>query len=200
MNSMYDGDEERQAAIPPSLQSPTPDPVPEEAKEDENDNPPAETADKQEEVQIPDEPSKPVLVGSFALQVVEAKLTRDTESFSKMDPYCKVYMAEGEQAFKTETKDGAGKAPVWNETFTFEVTNLTDDLLVEVHEADPVNDDLIGDVKIDLSQLCVDEVVDRWFAIIFEEKSAGQVHLISTWTPSQPLKDEIPPENMPDQK
>ena len=50
MNSMYDGDEERQAAIPPSLQSPTPDPVPEEAKEDENDNPPAETADKQEEV------------------------------------------------------------------------------------------------------------------------------------------------------
>ena len=39
LNSMYDGEEERQAAIPPTLNSLTPDAVPEEAaKEDEPDN------------------------------------------------------------------------------------------------------------------------------------------------------------------
>jgi len=29
-------------------------------------------------------------IGILALTVVEAKLTRDTELFGKMDPYCKI--------------------------------------------------------------------------------------------------------------
>ena len=99
MNLMYEGEEERQAAIPSHNNiSPTPDPVPEEAKEDENDNPPPMTAvdAEKEEVQKPAEPSKPDLVGSLTIEIVEAKLTRDTETFSKMDPYCKIWMPTGD--------------------------------------------------------------------------------------------------------
>ena len=31
-----------------------------------------------------------VTIGILALTVIEAKLTRDTELFGKMDPYCKI--------------------------------------------------------------------------------------------------------------
>lgn len=29
--------------------------------------------------------------GKLKLIIIEAKLTRDTETFSKMDPYCKIH-------------------------------------------------------------------------------------------------------------
>ena len=104
-----------------------------------------------------------------------------------MDPYCKILIAESEQSFKTETLDGGGKTPVWDETFTFEVKSLTDDLTVVVQEADPVNDDEVGQIKIKLTELCADASIDDWFTITYEGESAGQVHLKSTWTPSEPL-------------
>ena len=51
--------------------------------------------------------------GKLTFELVEARLTRDTETFSKMDPYCKI--AYREQLVKSKTKDGAGKNPKWNE-------------------------------------------------------------------------------------
>jgi Ca2+-dependent lipid-binding protein len=53
--------------------------------------------------------------GQLKLTVIEAKLTRDTEVFSKMDPFCKIQIRE--QMFKTKVLQGAGKVPKWNETF-----------------------------------------------------------------------------------
>ena len=116
------------------------------------------------------------------MTVIEAKLTRDTETFSKMDPYCKI--STGAQNFRTETKDGAGKTPVWDETFTFEVENMEDEMKVIVCEADIVNDDEIGQFDIKLQELCVDAGVDEWYTILWKGKSAGKVHLKTTWTPN----------------
>ena len=53
--------------------------------------------------------------GNLALTVVDARFTRDTETFGKMDPYCKI--STRQQQFRTATKQAAGKTPVWNETF-----------------------------------------------------------------------------------
>ena len=50
--------------------------------------------------------------GRLRLEVIEARLTRDTEMFSKMDPYCIIEVRE--QKFRTRTLDGAGKTPKWN--------------------------------------------------------------------------------------
>ena len=47
--------------------------------------------------------------GMLALTVVEARLTRDTETFGKMDPYVK--LSTRQQQFKTKVKNGAGKTP-----------------------------------------------------------------------------------------
>ena len=47
------------------------------------------------------------------ITVVEAKLTRDTETFGKMDPY--VVITNDGQKYKTKVLDGAGKTPKWNQ-------------------------------------------------------------------------------------
>ena len=51
------------------------------------------------------------------VRVLQAKLTRDTDLFSKMDPY--VILKIGEYVIKTSTKKDAGKFPTWNELYTF---------------------------------------------------------------------------------
>lgn len=51
--------------------------------------------------------------GRLRLEVVEAKLIRDTEFLGKMDPYCVIKMRE--QVFKTKTMLNAGKTPKWNQ-------------------------------------------------------------------------------------
>jgi Ca2+-dependent lipid-binding protein len=58
--------------------------------------------------------------------LIEAKLTRDTEMFSKMDPYAKI--AYREQNFRSKTLNNAGKLPKWNETFEINVKYIGDDL------------------------------------------------------------------------
>ena len=50
--------------------------------------------------------------GSLRVQVIEARLTRDTEFFSKMDPYCTLETRQ--QKFRTRTLQGAGKTPKWD--------------------------------------------------------------------------------------
>ena len=82
---MYQGEEERQAQIPPPLEaeehmireSPF-----EENKVGSADGRPEQTQQPAEQYMATS--------GSLALTAVEAKLTRDTETFSKMDPYCKI--------------------------------------------------------------------------------------------------------------
>lgn len=55
------------------------------------------------------------------LTVVEAELKRDTETFSKMDPYA-VLTVKG-QKYRTKTLDGAGKKPKWNQSFDIYVAS-----------------------------------------------------------------------------
>lgn len=53
--------------------------------------------------------------GKLSIIICEAQLTRDTEMFSKMDPYVK--MTFHKKTYKTRVKDEAGKHPKWNQTF-----------------------------------------------------------------------------------
>ena len=50
--------------------------------------------------------------GKLKVKVIEADLSRDTEWFSKMDPFCKIIYNNKEN--KTVVKDEAGKTPKWN--------------------------------------------------------------------------------------
>ena len=119
--------------------------------------------------------------GSLALTVIEARLTRDVETFGKMDPYVKIISRQ--QNFKTNVKDGAGKTPVWNQTFNIDVKYVGDDLTIQVYDEDVGSDDVVGVATIKLSALCVNNGIDEWFQVAHKGKSAGQVHLKSVWKP-----------------
>ena len=60
-----------------------------------------------------------VSAGIMKITLIEAKLTRDTEFFGKMSPYCTMVFRN--KKFKTKVLDYAGKTPKWNETFTIEI-------------------------------------------------------------------------------
>jgi len=127
------------------------------------------------------------------LTIVEAKLTRDTELFGKMDPYCILKVRE--QIFKTFIKESAGKAPVWNETFDIDVKYIGDDFHLTVLDKDVTCSDTVGSVQSKLSALCGPDGLDDWFEIQNKGKSAGHVHLISKWFPID-MPSDYPPMDM----
>lgn len=51
--------------------------------------------------------------GTLRCKIIEANLTRDTETFSNMDPFVKIIYNSKKQG-QTVIKDGAGKKPKWN--------------------------------------------------------------------------------------
>ena len=88
-------------------------------------------------------------MANLSLTVVEAELTRDTETFGKMDPFVK--FSYGELEFRTTEKTDAGKNPIWNETFQIDVKGLGDNLNLTVMDADRMSDDVVGEATIALS-------------------------------------------------
>jgi Ca2+-dependent lipid-binding protein len=92
--------------------------------------------------------SRKVTSGVLRVTVHRAELTIDTEMFGKMDPFVTFEMkqADGMKPFEHKTKvhDGAGKKPVWNETFDVPVTNCHLNLKFTIKDKDVLSSDLIG--------------------------------------------------------
>ena len=55
--------------------------------------------------------------GTIRIKICSADLTRDTEWFGKMDPFCVIEYKE--KKYQTNVKNEAGKKPVWNQSFSF---------------------------------------------------------------------------------
>jgi len=69
-----------------------------------------------------------VSLGSLALTLVEADLTRDMET---VDSYVKI--TAGEQSFATSASEATDKKkPVWNETFTIDVKETATEITIEI--------------------------------------------------------------------
>ena len=79
--------------------------------------------------------------GSLRVEVIEAKLTRDTEFFSKMDPYC--VLSTRQQKYKTRTLQGAGKTPKWDQVFDIDVKYVGDDMVIQIMDEDVTASDLV---------------------------------------------------------
>ena len=80
--------------------------------------------------------------GTLKIEVIEARLTRDTEFFSKMDPYCEIQSRM--QKFRTRTLQGAGKTPKWNQSFDFDVKYIGDDIHIKVLDEDVSASDVVS--------------------------------------------------------
>lgn len=57
---------------------------------------------------------------------------------------------------------------------------------IKVFDEDITDNDAVGACQMKCSSLCVQGGLDDWFTITYKGKSAGKVHLKSTWTPHGP--------------
>ena len=113
-------------------------------------------------------------VGVLTLTLLKADLIKDTEWIGKMDPFAK--LVSGDQKFKTETCQEAGKSPVWdNATMKFDVKDVNDTVNISIWDEDNGGDDLIGSVDLKFSSLISGS--DWWFDIEFEGVKSGAIHI-----------------------
>merc|ERR1719350_1645431 len=119
--------------------------------------------------------------GTLRLEIIEARLTRDTEVFGKMDPFCIIETRM--QKHRTRTLQGAGKTPRWAEGFDIDVKYIGDDMTIKVMDEDVTDNDTVGTSNVKLSAFCAGTGVDEWFPIQHKGRQAGQVHIKSTWKP-----------------
>ena len=92
-----------------------------------------------------------------------------------MDPFVNIKVRE--QTFKTQTKNNAGKKPVWNEHFDIDVKYVGDDMWIQVCDQDTMSFDVVGETTIKLSALCSGAITDEWFPIQYKGKESGKIHL-----------------------
>ena len=77
---------------------------------------------------------QPQQIGTLLLKVIQAKLTRNTETVGKMDPYCTVTLKD--QKFQTNFVKNAVLTPQWNEEFELKVHNISDEILLQIMDKD----------------------------------------------------------------
>lgn len=119
--------------------------------------------------------------GTLIIRPICAKLTRDTETFGKMDPYCKVTLGTFTQ--KTKIADGAGKFPNWQDQLVFKKGH-EDSITVEVWDYDSASkDDLVGSATVPLSRMLATHKWEDWIEITHRGRKAGEVRLGCEFTP-----------------
>ena len=70
-------------------------------------------------------------------------MTRDTETFGKMDPF--IVMTLGSQKKTTKAKNNEGKSCVWAERVEIEIRDAAQaKFIIKVFDKDPLIDDLVG--------------------------------------------------------
>ena len=112
--------------------------------------------------------------GTLILKPTTARLFRDCDTFSKMDPFIKFVL--GSTTSKTKTHEGGGKKPNWNDTLTFTVAKDTT-LDILVYDEDPASDDLVGSTTVDLAPVMKSGSYKDWVTIHYKGKEAGQVFI-----------------------
>lgn len=106
-----------------------------------------------------------------------AKLTHDTDSVGKMDPYCVLTL--NNQTKKTNVHKNGHLNPKWEEKFEFQA-EINDILHYKVFEVDAgAKDDLVGEGSFTVTSLYLNNLMEDWMVLKYEngKKDAGQLLL-----------------------
>ena len=119
--------------------------------------------------------------GTLIIRPICAKLLRDTDFLTKMDPYCVITC--GGQRQKTRVASGAGKTPNWSDQFVFK-RNYEDMINIAVYDYDGNSrDDIIGEGSVSFSRITSTANWEDWVDISHKGRKSGEVRLSVTFTP-----------------
>ena len=90
--------------------------------------------------------------GILFVEIVEAQLERNTDSWGSMDPFC-IVASQGEE-FRTKTHYKGHKNPVWKEKFPIKVNDIGAPITFRVMEEDTLSSEKVGETIIDIERLC----------------------------------------------
>lgn len=112
--------------------------------------------------------------GNLIIKPLSGKLTRDTETFGKMDPYVKVIM--GSQKEKGPVAKDAGKFPGWNCVMNMR-RSAEEIISFEVWDKDSASsDDLVGNGILAFSKILQSKNhFNSWIPLTYKGKNAGEL-------------------------
>jgi Ca2+-dependent lipid-binding protein len=120
--------------------------------------------------------------GVLKIKVVSGKLTHNTETFTKMDPFVEIKF--NNVVKRTSVQLEAGKNPIWNETLEFEVLEVDDYIDITVLDQEYSRNDLIGSTQfIVKNMITTDSDLLQTFDIMFAGKPAGNINFKADWQP-----------------
>jgi len=128
--------------------------------------------------------------GKLTIRPLAAKLTRDTELFGQMDPYCKIVL--GKQKIEGSVCYNGGKHPHWEDTLVLRRINEPE-CCIELKEKDwLLPDGTIGSCKLNLREVESQQRILKWFPITYKTKPAGQILIEASYEPdhSIPLSNQ----------
>ena len=97
-------------------------------------------------------------------------MVRDVQVFGRMDPFCLFHIG-GEEKLKTITnKDGATN-PIWNQTVTHEVKNMSEEVKLEVFSERMFSNEIVGSGNFSIADFCHEGEIS--YSISHEEEQAG---------------------------
>lgn len=156
----------------------------------------------------------------FDIEIIEARGLKaaDHHTFSRdtSDPYAKVFIKHDPASYyKTKVID-RNLNPTWNETCAFFPTReqmSRDSIRVQVYDKDKASkDDLLGELKINLSWFLQEEVngLDAWYPLCNKKKGTeeesgwskgkGEIHLKIMYVSPQNAKKKTKPKKIPKKK
>ena len=119
--------------------------------------------------------------GILTLMIKEGKLQRDTEMFGKMSPYCTVVF--NGKKLKTKVHNNGGKTPKWGDKFQIEVSSSTEEIMLRVWDQDLTTSDAVGFTKIKLSAFMINNGIEDWYQVVYDNKPAGEICIVSEFAP-----------------
>jgi Ca2+-dependent lipid-binding protein len=104
------------------------------------------------------------MTGKLTIQIMEARLERDTATFGKMDVYA--FVESRMQRIRTNTMESAGKEPSWpDEMLVIDVKYVGDDMRIALMDENWSKDDVIGESVVKLSAFCCNGGLDEWYVL-----------------------------------
>ena len=131
--------------------------------------------------------------GKLVINIEEASLKRDTETFGTMDPYCKV-IYNGEN-HKSKVKENGGKHPVWNHRLELDIHDIMDMIEFKVYDSNTFGDEQIAhtvDLKI-YNCIGPNNGMTEDHHLFYEKKDRGTIKVRTQYIPN-----EDPNANQPD--
>ncbi|TNV83345.1 hypothetical protein FGO68_gene2056 [Halteria grandinella] len=126
----------------------------------------------------------PSVVGLLHIKIIEGKLHRSTELFSKMDPFLQIDY-RGKQ-YKTATIKHGGQIPVWNETLYLPIQAFDDEMRVTCFDQDLLTNDLVGSANFKVSAYCANlREKQEWIILHYKAKNAGEIHIQTKFVPNE---------------